>query len=121
VLGIELRFFPSAKALLYFEGVAVDRVYPGDALNSAMIVIDVLARGELSNRCEFPLRRRAPFTIAEILSLMVISEHKTSDFRVIGSIPICVQRTVRGLFARQTVSIRASFWPKSVFVRIFAR
>jgi hypothetical protein len=49
----ELRFFPFAKALLYFEGVAVDRVYPGDALNSGMIVIDVLARGELSNYCEF--------------------------------------------------------------------
>jgi hypothetical protein len=61
VLGIELRLFPFAKALWCFEGVAADRAYSGEALNSAMIVIDVLARGELSNDCGSLLSRHAPF------------------------------------------------------------
>jgi hypothetical protein len=79
VLGIALRFFPIAKALLYFEGMAVDPVCSGEALNSATIVIDILVRGELSNHSEFLLSRRGPFTIAEIPSPWWLWEDKGSD------------------------------------------
>jgi hypothetical protein len=61
-----LRFLPIAKALLYFEGMAVDPVYSGDALNSATIVIDVLVRDEQPSH--IPIEPARAFTTAEILS-----------------------------------------------------
>jgi hypothetical protein len=63
-----LRFgsSPIAKALLYFEGMAVDPMYSGDALNSATIVIDVLVRDEQPSH--IPIEPARGFTIAERLS-----------------------------------------------------
>jgi hypothetical protein len=79
VLGIALRFFPIAKALLQFEGMAVDPVYSDDALNSAMIVIEVLVRDEQPMR--IPIEAARAFTTAEILSPFSPSrfEDKGSD------------------------------------------